>query len=174
MTNCTSSQEVIDAIREMGAVRIGIDGKDGTGKSTLAQEISAALGLHCISLDTFLEKGKDRYVEYIDYPKLKATLENHEGYVVEGVCLRQVLQRIQLVPEANIYIKRMRHDYWLNEDTLDINEPVESVVARELQDANMFSSSPIANLPLAEEVIRYHDEFRPHNHADVTYALSVR
>ena len=173
MTNCTSSQEVIETIRARGAVRIGIDGIDGSGKSTLAREISTALGIPCVSLDNFLEKGKEGYVEYIDYPKLKDTLDSLGGYVVEGVCLRQVLQRIPLTPEATVYIKRMKRDYWLNEDTLDISEPVDAVLAREIQQANGFTSSLVTNLPLTEEIIRYHDEFRPHNHADVTYGLTV-
>jgi len=171
MTDCINSQEVIDAIRAINAVRIGIDGIDGAGKSTLAREISGALGLPCISLDSFLEKKKDGYVEHIDYPKLKATLEKLEGYVVEGVCLYQVLGRIQLAPSANIYIKRMQHGFWSDEDELDSSKPVDAVLARQRQIASLMSSEPVSNLGLAEEIIRYHAEFRPHDHADVIYSV---
>lgn len=171
MTDCSSPQEVIDAIRAKCTVRIGIDGIDGAGKSTLAREISEALGLPCISLDSFLEKKMDGYVEHIDYPKLKAALEKLEGYVVEGVCLRQVLGRIQLVPSASIYIKRMQHGIWSDESELNISKPVDTVLAEARTIASLFSSTPITSLGLAEEIIRYHAEFRPHDHADVTYAV---
>ncbi|NUU38177.1 hypothetical protein [Pseudomonas sp. C2B4] len=173
MTYCISSQEVIKAIRAMRAVRIGIDGIDGAGKSTLAQEISGSLGLPCISLDSFLLKKMGGYVEYIDYSKLKATLEKLEGYIVEGVCLRQVLRRIQLAPAVNIYIKRVQHEFWSDEAQLDISEPVDAVLSRAREIASMFSSSPVSDLGLVEEVIRYHAEFRPHDHADVTYAVGL-
>jgi hypothetical protein len=174
MTNCINAQEVIDALRAIGAVRIGVDGIDGAGKSTLAGEISQALGLPCISLDSFLERKKDGYVKHIDYPKLKATLEKLEGYVVEGVCLHQVLQLIHLAPSANIYIKRMQHGVWSDEGRLDINEPVDAILTRERDITSRILGEPVSNLGLAEEVIRYHAEFRPHDHADVTYAVPSR
>jgi hypothetical protein len=100
-------------------------------------------------------------------------LEGLEGYVVEGVCLIQVLRRIQLTPAASIYIKRVRHGFWLDEAQLNIHEPVEVALARERERASLFSSSPVDSLGLAEEVIRYHAEFRPHDLADVTYAASA-
>ncbi|WP_144424978.1 shikimate kinase [Pseudomonas trivialis] len=171
MTYCTNSQEVVNAIRTMSTTRIGIDGIDGAGKSTLAREVSEALGLPCISLDSFVEKDMKGYVEHIDYLKLKATLEKFEGYVVEGVCLRQVLRRIQLAPAVN-NIKRVQHGVWSDEANLDISEPVDVVLARERELASLFSISLVSNLGLAEEVIRYHAEFRPHNHADVTYVAA--
>ena len=174
MTDCINSQEVIDAIRAISAVRIGIDGIECSGKSTLAREISGALGLPCISLDSFVEKKMGGYVEHIDYSKLKATLENLEGYVVEGVCLHQVLGRIQLAPSASIYIKRMQHGVWSDEERLDINEPVDAVLNRERENTSRILCEPVSNLGLAEEVIRYHAEFRPHDHADVTYAVPSR
>jgi hypothetical protein len=89
---------------------------------------------------------------------------------VEGVCPRQVLWRIQLEPAANIYIKRVQHGAWSDEANLDISEPVDVILSRERELASLFSISPVNNLGLAEEFIRYHAEFRPHNHADVTYA----
>jgi hypothetical protein len=170
MRHCISSQEVIAALREINALSIGIDGIDGSGKSTLALAISEALGLPCISLDSFLKKDPDGYVESLDYTKLGSALEGLQGYVVEGVCLIQVLLRIQLMPAASIYIKRIRHGFWLDETQLDIHESVEIILARERERASLFSPGPVDYLGLAEEVIRYHAEFRPHDLADVTYA----
>jgi hypothetical protein len=111
------------------------------------------------------------YVKHIDYPKLKPTLEKLEGYVVEGVCLHQVLRRIQLAPVAKIYNKRMQYGVWSDENELNIGEPVDAVLTRAREVASLFSSSPVSNLGLAEEVIRYHAELRPHDHADVIYAV---
>ncbi|MGY2441576.1 hypothetical protein [Pseudomonas sp. SDO52101_S400] len=160
-------------MREMNAVRIGIDGIDGSGKSTLAGEISKALGLPCISLDAFLKEDPDGYVDSMNYVELRAALEGLDGYVVEGICLIQVLQRIQLTPAASIYIKRLRHGHWSDETQLDIHEPVEVALVRARELASLFSTKPVDNLGLAEEVIRYHAEFRPHHMANVTYAASV-
>ncbi|MGY2257463.1 shikimate kinase [Pseudomonas sp. SDO55104_S430] len=171
MTDCINPQEVIDAIRATNMIRIGIDGKDGAGKSTLAQAVSEALGLPCISLDSFLEKKMGGYVDHIDYLNLKATMENLEGYVVEGVCLREVLRRISLVPTANIYIKRMQHGVWVDEDELDVSRPVEDILAAVRASVSLFTPGPVTGLELVEEIIRYHAECHPQDHADVTYAV---
>jgi energy-coupling factor transporter ATP-binding protein EcfA2 len=177
MVYCISLQEVIGAIhavRNVRNVRIVIDGKDGSGKSTLAKQLSAVLELPCISLDSFLEKDKGGYVEYIDYIKLKEALEKFEGYIVEGVCLHQVLRRIEVAPAVNIYVRRVKHGVWLDEDTLDVSNSVEAVLVRERGYASLFSSDSVISLGLTEEVIRYHAEFRPHESADVTYSIFIR
>jgi hypothetical protein len=171
MKDCLNSQEVIDALRAISAVRIGIDGIDGAGKSTLAQEISEALGFPCINLDSFLQEKMGGYVDHIDYPRLQAELDKLDKYVVEGVCLHQVLGRIELGPSASIYIKRMQHGVWSDEDQLDTSKPVEAILAKERADASLFSYEPVSYLGLREEIIRYHAEFRPQDHADVTYSV---
>lgn len=172
--HCATPQEVTDAVRSMSAMRVGIDGIDGAGKSTLASELSSELGFPHISLDSFLEREQGGYVEHIDYPKLRAALEALQGFVVEGVCLRQVLGRIQVQPEVYIYIKRVQHGIWSDEAELDISEPVEVALAKAREMASLLSPAPVTDLGLAEEVIRYHAEFRPHNYAEVTYVVSAR
>ncbi|UIN54160.1 hypothetical protein [Pseudomonas kribbensis] len=171
MMYCINLQEVIGVIRAARAVCIGVDGKDGSGKSTLARQLSVALELPCVSLDSFLKKDRGGYVKYIDYRKLEADLEEFKGYIVEGVCLHQVLRRVEVSPELNIYVRRVKHGVWLDEDTLDVSlEEVESVLVREKVLASLFSSGPVVSLGLSEEIIRYHAEFRPHVNADVIYS----
>jgi len=174
MITCTSSASVIEAVRSSGARRIGIDGIDGSGKTHLARDLAKDLGTPLVCLDDFLEKDRNSYVEFIDYKRLSDYLTSAEHCVIEGVCLLQVLGHVDARVDLHIYIKRYGRGIWIDEYELNIQEPIDVFLERERQAASMFSTEPITSLGLAEEVIRYHVEFRPHRSAHITYIAEER
>src|SRR5690242_17309784 len=94
MIEITTPDALLAALR--GSRRVGIDGIDGCGKTTLAKIIAAKLGRKLFSLDDYLEKDKGKFIEFIDYAKLCAEADAAGEYVIEGVCLLRVLQRAGL------------------------------------------------------------------------------
>ncbi len=171
---CTTLQEVIAELRASGALRIAIDGDHGAGKSTLAKALAFALQFQYIELDSYLERNQRAYVDYIDYGSLAVALKTTQSFVIEGVCLLEVLERVNFRPQANIYLKRMRYGIWADEERFDIFEPLDEVLVKAREMASLFSSTPVVCLGLDEEVIRYHARFRPHHSADITFLVEAR
>lgn len=71
---------------------IGIDGRDGTGKSTLARYLAWQLGLPTIELDLFLEDDGKISHRYDDIRRVaRARLQRDRPLIIEGVCLLRAL-----------------------------------------------------------------------------------
>lgn len=174
MLTCSSRIELVEAVRKSGAKRIGIDGIDGSGKTPLARHLSANLGIALVTLDNFLEKGQGRYVEFINYRLLSDHLASAGSSIIEGVCLLQVLGHINASIDLHIYIKRHSCGVWADESELEIQEPVDIFLEHERRAVSMFSAAPVSDLGLAEDVIRYHDTYRPHRSAQITYIVEVQ
>src|SRR5437879_5862476 len=100
---------------------IGIDGADGSGKTYLAHEIGATLNLPVVSLDDFVEKERGNYAKYIRYSDLRAIVaQAHEGVIVEGICLLDVLNRLGLSADCLVYVKRCDGEgVWYEDDDYD-------------------------------------------------------
>ena len=161
---------------------IGIDGKDGTGKSTLATALGKILGLPVINLDEYLLKDQRKYVDAIQYDRLRLTLETLPGCIVEGVCLLAVLAKMKIAPHEHIYIKATRNDRWTDKDelisgpSLELHlESVKDHVRRRARMLAIFENRDepdlreIAIPPLTEEIIRYHHEWQPHKRASYEF-----
>ena len=78
--------------------RVGIDGPDAAGKTTLADDLARRTGLPRLSADDFLAPPEVRYARgeldaagyyagAFDLPALRAAVERHERVVVDGVFL---------------------------------------------------------------------------------------
>ena len=169
MIEAATPDAVIDALRDANAQRIGIDGIDGCGKTTLGKAVAAELRCRLFSLDDYLEKDKGRFVDFLDFRRLHTEASPEEAYVVEGVCLLQALQRADLVVDTLVYVKRRHLGIWSDERELDLNEPLEEFLQGERKLTAMVAPEPVLDLGLAEEVIRYHYAVRPHNRAQVVY-----
>jgi hypothetical protein len=169
MVEAATPDAVIDALRVANAHRIGIDGIDGCGKTTLAREVATKLQRRLFSLDDYLERDKGRFLEFIEYSRLSAEAGAQDGFVVEGVCLLNALRRAGLTIDTLVYVKRRHRGQWADERELDVNEPLEDFLENERRLTAMVAGEPITDLGLAEEVIRYHYAERPHNKADVVY-----
>ena len=96
MIEAATPDAVIDALRNMNARRIGVDGIDGCGKTTLAKVIATKLQRRFLSLDDYLERDKGRFLDFIDYPRLHADASSEKVFVIEGVCLLHTLQNGKL------------------------------------------------------------------------------
>ena len=59
-TICESVDAVARAVSSAGWARIGIDGVDGSGKSSLAASLALQLGSAALDLDDFLNKNQEK------------------------------------------------------------------------------------------------------------------
>lgn len=156
---------------------IGVDGIDGVRKTSASAALAEALGVPLISLDNYLIKNQGGFVQFLRYDELDSALRRSDRFIVEGVCLLQVLERAAVSVDALVYVKRYRHDLWADERELDIApEVVDEFLARERKFAAMLSSlsgDPAradGNDPtLADEIVRYHATYRPRERAHHVY-----
>lgn len=169
MIETANADDVVKALRTANARRIGIDGIDGCGKTTLARVVTAKLQCRMFTLDDYLEKDKGGFLDFIDYQRLRSDASAEEKCVVEGVCLLHALQRAELAIDALVYVKRRHLGLWADERELDLNEPLEDFLKNERELTAMVSDETVTDLGLAEEVIRYHHAARPYNNADIVY-----
>jgi len=167
---------VVDALRAAGSRRVGIDGIDGCGKSTLAEVIATRLNCRKFCLDSYLDRDRGRFLDFIDYNKLRVDVSAETSYVIEGVCLLHALGRAQLQIDALVYVKRRHLGLWTDERELDLDEPLEGFLEKERTLAAMVTgeSTLVNDLGLGEEIIRYHYAARPHNAAHVVYYRDER
>lgn len=168
-------EEVLSAISDSGSCRIGIDGLDGVGKSTLAHVVAEHFAWPHIELDSYLEKNKGAFVEYIDISRVNDALSALR-FVVEGVCLLDVLSRADQELDFFIYVKRFHLYHWADEDYLGLNQDLEEYLEKEHATYAKFAGldEPENGLGLSEEIIRYHHRFRPHEKANLTYVRHDR
>lgn len=171
----TSTCLLIEHIQNKGHLCIGIDGIDGAGKSTLARKLSAALISEHVNLDDFLIKNREGFLKNLKYTELKKKTTECSSFVIEGVCLLKALNEIKLKVDCLIYVKTMHLGYWSDERECDIDGDVEEFIKKEEEFVRIISAedNKTVNLGLAEEIIRYHHEMKPHKRADVYYLRDV-
>ncbi len=158
-------------IRNKNYCRIGIDGTNDAGKSTMAEKLSKILGLMHLNLDNFLIKESGGYLGYLKYDEIKQQASETKHFVIEGVCLLNVLEKIDTSIDCLIYVKRMRHNLWADERECEITEEIEDFISNEKKLMGLFQQTEDVpdSLGLAEEIIRYHYKFKPHKKADLFY-----
>ena len=141
---------------------IGIDGKDGSGKSYLCDQVSAELNLPAVHLDDFVERHKGGYLEHMQLDQLASAISGRTAAIlVEGVCLLQVLARVGVRPDFLIYVKRMSaHGWWQDEGDCDFPGSFSEFQRQHFRQG-------LGALPALEvEVLSYHLAHRPHNAAN--------
>ena len=167
MREVENVEEVAEALA--GMRRIGVDGTDGVGKSTLSKRLGEMIGVPVFALDDFLEKEQGGFVEHIKYDELRASLADEGRLLIEGVCLREVLSRAAISVDAFVYVKRYHLDVWSDECELDIDEPLEQFIKRERDLCSRLVGEKLKSFGLGEEIIRYHFQYRPFRDAHVIY-----
>ena len=178
---CSDVESVIRAVRTAGWRRIGIDGIDGVGKSYLATQLSEALECPVLDVDDYLYQNQGGYVDFIDYPALSGAMASLPSFVLCGSCLREILANLSTDLDGHIYIKRMRDDLWVDEELCvfpdGVDAAMENLARHSAVISDLFDERPDQlgqvmedSLPqLSAEIMRYHENFAPHEAADLVY-----
>lgn len=146
---------------------IGIDGIDDSGKTYLSKVIGKELKRPVLSLDEYLVKDKETYVENLRYDAISALMkENRLGFIIEGICLLDILKKLRWHADCLIYIKRINtRGEWLDEDECLITDSIEERI-KIIEDRTMMVAKacghPCSGLTaFRKEVIRYHHREKP-------------
>lgn len=176
---------LIAALRLRKPCRVGIDGIDAVGKSQTSLAVASELGTSIIGLDDYVEKNQGGYVSFIDYPSVAARIAESSCFVVEGVCLLEVLGRLGVRLDCLIYIKRMSSGLWADEDECEFPMGIEEAIRQsrrntELmlefearQEGRPYTPGAADEPGLGEEIMGYHAKHSPHLAADITFCRHV-
>lgn len=180
----TSEESEISRVLHIGNYGfIVIDGIDGSGKSTLAKKISTESNYLHINLDDYLEKNRKNFVKFIRYEELNKMIKSTNNQIIlDGVCALSIVNQLKIKQDFLIYIKRISaYKIWRDEKICNINEDIDIFIKNENLELRKFSEemARIEGKPFdpnncyisefREEVIRYHDKFRPHERADLIF-----
>jgi hypothetical protein len=178
---CASIEGVQQFIESAGWRRIGIDGVTGAGKSFLADELSQALEVPVLDVDDYVHRNQGGYVDFVDYPALKSALASIPALILNGVCLREVLENLGTGLDGHVYVMRMREGMWADEENCvfpdGVDAAIENLVSGTAMMARHFDEpshhagfeQDDESLQLQFEVMRYHAAFVPQESADLVY-----
>jgi len=182
MSVIKSCNQLAKIIRDGNYKIVGIDGKDGAGKSTIARKVSSELKIRHINLDDYVEKHSGTYVPNIKNEELLAAINSSNNpLIIEGVCLLAIMEKFNLKPDLSVYVKKMdRYGFWHDRDECDLEEDVDDFILKEKKCLRSFAefearlegarmSTENIEFPLSEEIIKYHHGFKPHIKANIIY-----
>ena len=164
-------------------ILVSIDGIDGSGKTTLADFLVKCIGCSVIHLDEYIDENQGAYVEFMRSTELqRAILETKKRsycVLVEGICVLQVLEVIDLKPDCRIYIKKLRWGHYWNygkiyEGAMTLKEKLslqEESIRKfgELEGNSPIQEGEIALSGLMRNIISYHWNYRPEEKADIVF-----
>lgn len=159
--NYRNVDDLIDQIKS--AKTIGIDGVDGSGKTSLSKEVGKKLNLSVLNLDDYLIKNKENYVENLKYNEIHEFIEKHQNcFIIEGVCLLNILKKLNLNLDCLIYVKRInKRDEWLDEEECDIKGSAEEIIKRIEEKIKIINPNSQGLTAFRKEVINYHAIEKP-------------
>lgn len=175
---------LVKKIRDLCSVQkgiISIDGFDGSRKSDLAGQLCLKLpGVH-IAVDRFLERNKGGYLSFLRYGELKEQIRESLAQgalvLVEGVCIRQVLEKVCIKESVDIYVKEFGPGGWRDGVFLGQYASADEAIAGEnanfAEYRRLNGKPPVPLPPLRKELIQYHYAFQPHERAQVVFIYHV-
>jgi hypothetical protein len=86
---------------------VGIDGRDGSGKTTLGRYLAWTFNISLIETDLFLVGGQDELKYYDDQIQriIRVRLAKSRPVIVEGVALLRLLNRLCVKPDFLVYVR---------------------------------------------------------------------
>ncbi|WP_243439725.1 hypothetical protein [Fundidesulfovibrio soli] len=169
MQNTTSDFE--EVIRLIGthynwSKTIIIDGMTGCRKSTLARAICDELSLDWIEVDSYVSK---RLTNESDYSEIlclenirKSALEAKQlkgGFVLDGVCTQEIINKICMTPDLTIYIDRC--DISTKRNVITFCSRLETEPTNSTHRLHVLIS-------------KYHKRYRPKSTANIVYTWENR
>jgi len=142
---------------------VSIDGVDDVGKTTLSTKMVKELYLSHIELDDFVQENQGGFINYIDYDRLLDKIISNKPVVVEGICVLQILNTIQLKPDVSVYIKVIDR-YGFCHGQIKYFPPDKS--ADEIINERKSKGFSVG---YEEDIIRYHYSFIPHENSDYIF-----
>ena len=142
---------------------ISIDGVDGVGKTLLSTKIAKELCLSSIELDDFVQENQDGFIDYIDYDRLLDKIISNKPVVIEGICVLQILNKIQIKPDVSVYIKVVDR-YGFCNGQIKYFPPDKS--AEEVINERKSKGFSVG---YEVDVIRYHYSFIPHENSNYIF-----
>lgn len=163
MEFATTFDELVAFINSKNTSRpvlLGIDGFDGSGKTTLAFAVANRLSGVRVGLDDYVDEDRkaDSFVGLLRLEDLardlSRLLRRFRLVVVDGVCLSQAFAAIGTKPSSVIYVKKISqqglwHDGFHLEDYL--------------------AGTPAGSW-LEQSVYAYHQQYQPHIRAPLCYS----
>ena len=161
---------------------IGIDGVDGSGKTTLAKRLAKRFGGSVVSLDDYLDKNQNAYTLHVRCHELNRAIANSQSPIlIEGVCLLAVARRCGFSVDVHVYVRRLSKNslLWHDEEMCMAETEADELkrVERELQAAAAKlgdEDDPISDqngLGLRGELIDYHAGWKPVQLADLVFDI---
>jgi uridine kinase len=84
---------------------IGIDGRNGSGKSSCGAWLSWQLNMPCINLDPYAKpRFEGWHIDHLRHP-IKARLERNQPIIIEGCLLLRALAQVGRKPDFLIFIE---------------------------------------------------------------------
>lgn len=142
---------------------ITIEGFSGSGKTTIADHLSRILNIHHIDTDCFIENrtGKEPYINLLDLEHISEIIQSfltrNKSILFSGICVRDVLQKIDFQTSFSIYVKQISSN-GLWHGGLNIEDSIN----------DMDSLSNIDREPHKSDM-EYHIHVKPHEKADQIY-----
>jgi len=108
-----SAETIAQAVRDSGSTWVWVEGFSQAGKSIFASKLAVALGwepvIHLDHMTLDLEKQPDspRYADHLDRDRILRDVESGRPLVVEGVCLRDVVEGMRRSAAMRIYVARV-------------------------------------------------------------------
>lgn len=173
----------VSGIRQL----VSLDGLPSTGKTTLGSALAKYLDARLVSLDDFVEKHQDAYLEAMDLDRLRSVITTglnlQNPVVVEGCLVEAVFEAASLPSPFRIHLlgtTRMlsgADEEWFDEcEVLFGDEETEALITnrdRYMRDMAKFleeggiSGKPSGMTEFSRELIRYYRKYRPHDRADL-------